>query len=245
MSASGGGNRVDVLLDGGRHVPAPLPGPGRGPSDRHPTALLLRARPPGRPPRRGPDGARLVPASGSSSSTTPSAPTSPTPISSPSAPPASRPTSSDRSAGGRSTRPRSGPTPGSWSSTARWATRAASGSTTAGPPGARPDEPGWRDTNARFTGPAVASLQAAFAAGWAETAGSCWRAPPSTRGCKAGDRASFPGPASPTHRRRHPLPPRRGEQHRRATPGPHHRRARNPLHRQRLLRPGPRVPSSC
>jgi cardiolipin synthase A/B len=33
------------------------------------------------------------------------------------------------------------------------------------------DEPGWRDTNVRFTGPAVASLQAAFAAGWAETAG--------------------------------------------------------------------------
>jgi cardiolipin synthase A/B len=33
------------------------------------------------------------------------------------------------------------------------------------------DEAGWRDTNVRFTGPAVASLQAAFAAGWAETAG--------------------------------------------------------------------------
>jgi cardiolipin synthase A/B len=32
-------------------------------------------------------------------------------------------------------------------------------------------QPGWRDTNVRFTGPAVASLQAAFAAGWAETAG--------------------------------------------------------------------------
>jgi cardiolipin synthase A/B len=33
------------------------------------------------------------------------------------------------------------------------------------------DEPGWRDTNVRITGPAVASLQAAFAGGWAETAG--------------------------------------------------------------------------
>jgi cardiolipin synthase A/B len=33
------------------------------------------------------------------------------------------------------------------------------------------DEAGWRDTNVRFTGPVVASLQAAFAAGWAETAG--------------------------------------------------------------------------
>jgi cardiolipin synthase A/B len=33
------------------------------------------------------------------------------------------------------------------------------------------DEAGWRDTNARFTGPGVASLQAAFAASWAETAG--------------------------------------------------------------------------
>jgi cardiolipin synthase A/B len=33
------------------------------------------------------------------------------------------------------------------------------------------DEPGWRDTNVRVTGPVVASMQAAFAAGWAETAG--------------------------------------------------------------------------
>jgi cardiolipin synthase A/B len=33
------------------------------------------------------------------------------------------------------------------------------------------DEAGWRDTNVRFTGPTVASLQAAFAAAWAETAG--------------------------------------------------------------------------
>jgi cardiolipin synthase A/B len=33
------------------------------------------------------------------------------------------------------------------------------------------DEAGWRDTNVRFTGPVVAAIQAAFAAGWAETAG--------------------------------------------------------------------------
>ena len=33
-------------------------------------------------------------------------------------------------------------------------------------------EPGWRETNARFTGPAVAQLQAAFADGWAESTGS-------------------------------------------------------------------------
>lgn len=33
------------------------------------------------------------------------------------------------------------------------------------------EEPGWRETNARFTGPAVAQLQAAFADGWAETTG--------------------------------------------------------------------------
>lgn len=31
--------------------------------------------------------------------------------------------------------------------------------------------PGWRDTNARFTGPAVAQLHAAFADAWAETTG--------------------------------------------------------------------------
>lgn len=41
----------------------------------------------------------------------------------------------------------------------RWSERGAAG------------QPGWRDTNVRFTGPAVASLQAAFAAGWAEAAG--------------------------------------------------------------------------
>jgi cardiolipin synthase A/B len=35
--------------------------------------------------------------------------------------------------------------------------------------GVRPDE--WRDTNVRFTGPAVAQLQATFAAGWAEARG--------------------------------------------------------------------------
>jgi cardiolipin synthase A/B len=33
------------------------------------------------------------------------------------------------------------------------------------------DEAGWRDTNVRFTGPVVGSLQGAFAGGWAETAG--------------------------------------------------------------------------
>jgi cardiolipin synthase A/B len=33
------------------------------------------------------------------------------------------------------------------------------------------EEAGWRDTNVRFTGPAVASLQAAFAGSWAESAG--------------------------------------------------------------------------
>jgi cardiolipin synthase A/B len=33
------------------------------------------------------------------------------------------------------------------------------------------EEAGWRDTNVRFTGPGAASLQGAFAAGWAETAG--------------------------------------------------------------------------
>ncbi len=33
------------------------------------------------------------------------------------------------------------------------------------------DEPGWRDTNVRVTGPVVAAFQAAFAAGWAEAAG--------------------------------------------------------------------------
>lgn len=38
-------------------------------------------------------------------------------------------------------------------------------------------EPGWRDTNVRFTGPAVASLQAAFAAGWAEAAGELLMGP--------------------------------------------------------------------
>lgn len=32
-------------------------------------------------------------------------------------------------------------------------------------------DPPWRDTNARFTGPAVATLQAAFATGWAEASG--------------------------------------------------------------------------
>lgn len=32
-------------------------------------------------------------------------------------------------------------------------------------------DPPWRDTNVRFTGPAVRTLQAAFAAGWAETTG--------------------------------------------------------------------------
>ena len=32
-------------------------------------------------------------------------------------------------------------------------------------------EPGWRETNVRFTGPAVAWAQAAFTDGWAETAG--------------------------------------------------------------------------
>lgn len=32
-------------------------------------------------------------------------------------------------------------------------------------------ESGWRETNVRFTGPAVAQLQAAFADGWAESAG--------------------------------------------------------------------------
>jgi cardiolipin synthase len=37
--------------------------------------------------------------------------------------------------------------------------------------GGTPSEPGWRETNARFTGPAVASLQAAFVEGWAETTG--------------------------------------------------------------------------
>jgi cardiolipin synthase A/B len=37
--------------------------------------------------------------------------------------------------------------------------------------GGTEDEPGWRDTNVRFTGPVVASLQAAFASSWAETAG--------------------------------------------------------------------------
>lgn len=39
--------------------------------------------------------------------------------------------------------------------------------TAAGAPG----EPGWRETNVRFTGPAVAQLQGAFADGWAEAAG--------------------------------------------------------------------------
>ncbi len=32
-------------------------------------------------------------------------------------------------------------------------------------------DPPWRDTNARFTGPAVATLQATFAVGWAEASG--------------------------------------------------------------------------
>jgi cardiolipin synthase len=35
----------------------------------------------------------------------------------------------------------------------------------------------WRDTNARFTGPAVAQLQAAFAAGWAEASGTLLTGP--------------------------------------------------------------------
>jgi cardiolipin synthase len=35
----------------------------------------------------------------------------------------------------------------------------------------------WRDTNARFTGPAVSQLQAAFAAGWAEASGTLLTGP--------------------------------------------------------------------
>ncbi|HEU4629628.1 MAG TPA: phospholipase D-like domain-containing protein [Gemmatimonadaceae bacterium] len=36
----------------------------------------------------------------------------------------------------------------------------------------------WRDTNVRFTGPAVAGLQATFAAGWAEATGDLLTGPP-------------------------------------------------------------------
>jgi len=39
------------------------------------------------------------------------------------------------------------------------------------------EEPGWRDTNVRVTGPVVATFQAAFAAGWAETAGELLMGP--------------------------------------------------------------------
>jgi cardiolipin synthase len=42
--------------------------------------------------------------------------------------------------------------------------------------GRHPDQ--WRDTNVRFTGPAVAGLQATFAAGWAEATGDLLTGPP-------------------------------------------------------------------
>jgi cardiolipin synthase A/B len=67
-------------------------------------------------------------------------------------------------------------------------------------------EAGWRDTNARFTGPAVASLQAAFAGSWAESAGQVL-AHPSFYPHLGDDRASFdvpitiPSAAGVTHSR--------------------------------------------
>lgn len=42
--------------------------------------------------------------------------------------------------------------------------------------GRHPDQ--WRDTNVRFTGPAVMALQATFAAGWAEATGDLLTGPP-------------------------------------------------------------------
>lgn len=64
-----------------------------------------------------------------------------------------------------------------------------------GPNGAD-GEPGWRETNVRFTGPAVAQLQAAFADGWAEAAGVLLVLPHLYGGLGTGTPAR-PDPAAP------------------------------------------------
>jgi cardiolipin synthase A/B len=61
------------------------------------------------------------------------------------------------------------------------------------------DERGWRDTNVRFTGPAVISLQAAFAAAWAETAGELLAGDAFYPGLEDGDLGvAFPRGGAPT-----------------------------------------------
>jgi cardiolipin synthase A/B len=60
------------------------------------------------------------------------------------------------------------------------------------------DEHGWRDTNVRFTGPAVNSLQAAFAAAWAETVGELLAGDAFYPGLEAGDLGiAFPRAGAP------------------------------------------------
>jgi cardiolipin synthase A/B len=63
------------------------------------------------------------------------------------------------------------------------------------------DEPGWRDTNARVTGPAVSSLQAAFAAGWAEATGELLAGPEFYPHIRNGG----PGPTAPRTRLSDPV----------------------------------------